>query len=120
MKTNYPEIVERYYDLSKWTLEKVNKFPKDVRFVLGNRISNLVLDIQDQLILASLEEKTKKYPILKTISTDLELLRFQIRLANDLKAINHKSTHYIINEFSKIGTTIGAWMKSVKQSGGTE
>lgn len=42
-----PPIVEKMYELNKWLLHKVGKFPRDQR-LLGERLIRKSLDIQEQ------------------------------------------------------------------------
>lgn len=117
MAVNYPEIVERYFEISSWTIGKVNKFPKDIRFTLGARIAAISIKILEDFIEVSLSKATEKIQGLKTISLQIEQIKYLFRMACDLKAVSQKSTHFFIIEMQKISASIGAWIKSVGRKG---
>ena len=109
-----PPIVERMYEVNKWLLQKVGKFPRDQRFILGQRIVNKSLDIQEGLINAALMKKDdNKLAALHKVSLQLEQLRYLIRLGKDEKYINNKSWHFCSRNLLEIGKMLGGWIKMV-------
>jgi hypothetical protein len=40
-----PVVLVKWYDYSKWLLERVENFPKSQRFVLGQRLSEQAMDV---------------------------------------------------------------------------
>lgn len=48
-----PIVVTRWYGYAKWVLERVESFPKSQRFIVGQRLSNHVLDVLETLVKAS-------------------------------------------------------------------
>ena len=44
------DAVTRLYDFLLWIIPKLDKFPRSQKFVLGDRIENLLLDIPALLI----------------------------------------------------------------------
>lgn len=47
----------KWYDLTKWILERVDSFPKNQRFVFGQRLADQVLDILELLVEASYSDR---------------------------------------------------------------
>jgi hypothetical protein len=45
-----PDSITLTYDLIKWTIPVLQKFPRDQRFLLGDRIERQTLDILELLI----------------------------------------------------------------------
>ena len=43
----------KWYAYAKWVLERVESFPKSQRFILGQRLSNHVMDVLESLVKAS-------------------------------------------------------------------
>lgn len=43
------------YDLVKYLIPIVNRFPRDYKFILGDRMTNLILDLLEQYIQAYYE-----------------------------------------------------------------
>jgi len=108
-----PPIVEKHYEFCVWLIEKVGKFPKDQRFLLGDRIERHALDILEMLIEASLTpSRNGKVDVLSGANVRLEHLRYMMRLAKDGKYINIKSFHFACERMGEIGRMIGGWIKS--------
>ena len=40
-----PIVLVKWYAYAKWVLERVESFPKSQRFILGQRLSNHVMDV---------------------------------------------------------------------------
>ncbi|MBE34771.1 MAG: hypothetical protein CMI16_04315 [Opitutaceae bacterium] len=53
-KPEAPVLLVRWYDHTKWILERVDSFTKNQRLVFGTRLANTALDIMELLIEASL------------------------------------------------------------------
>ncbi len=43
-------ILTKLHDLLVYVLPQINKFPRDQRFVLGDRIENQLLDVQESCL----------------------------------------------------------------------
>jgi len=48
-----PLVLVKWYAYAKWILERVESFPKSQRFILGQRLSNHVMDVLETLVKAS-------------------------------------------------------------------
>ena len=110
---NLPPIVEKHYEFCGWLIAKVGKFPKDQRFLLGDRIERHALDILETLIEAALTSgRDEKVQLLRGANVRLEYLRYMMRLAKDGKFINVKSFHFACARMEEIGRMIGGWIKN--------
>lgn len=108
-----PPIVEKHYEFCAWLIAKVSKFPKDQRFLLGDRIERHALDILEMLIEAALtSNQNGKANTLREANVRLEHLRYMMRLAKDAKYINIKSFHFAYERMEEVGRMIGGWIKS--------
>lgn len=92
----------------------VNKFPRTQKFILGDRISNKVLDIHELYIETYYTARHLKKEKLARINIMLEQLRYLIRLSFDWHYINHKSYEYIASLLLELGKKTGAWINSLK------
>ena len=45
-----PVLLVKWYDVTKWLLERVDSFPKNQRFVFGQRIADRALNILEALV----------------------------------------------------------------------
>ena len=48
-----PILLVKWYDVSKWLLERVDGFPKNQRFIFGQRIADRTLNILEVLVEAA-------------------------------------------------------------------
>jgi len=110
MQPSVPVVVSKTYDLTLWMLPKLAKFPRDQRFLLGDRIENMLLDILEDLIDATYTKE--KVNILKKANLRLEKLRFLVRLSSDMRFINLTSYEFAGRGIDEVGRMVGGWISS--------
>ena len=103
------DSITKLYDFLLWLIPKVDKFPKSQKFILGDKIEGILLDILGLLIEAAYS-RNKGLP-LKSANIKLEQLRYLIRLSKDLKLISLKNYEFSANAVDGIGVSIGGWLK---------
>jgi hypothetical protein len=91
-------------------IQKIDKFPRSQRFVLGDRLENLLLDILDLLIEANYSQD--KVPILRAVNLKLEKGRYLIRIAKELRLININGYEFSARSVNEIGRMVGGWIKA--------
>ena len=96
-----------------YIIDRVENYPKSVRFTLSDRIIRLMFDIIE-LIIESIYTK-KRGKILQKINMKIEKLRIYIRLSYDRKYISIKQYKYVSEEIEEIGKMIGGWKKIEKK-----
>lgn len=101
--------ITKTYDLLKWLMPAVSKFPKDKKYTLGKRIEDKLLDILELLLHANYSKI--KLEILKKANIELEVFRHLIRLSYDLRFINFRKYGFISRSINEIGRLIGGWIK---------
>ena len=104
-------VIDRMYELVKWFLGRLAKFPRSHRYGLGQRIEAHLYGIFEELIRAKYAAGPKKTRGLEVANRDLEVLRLLTRLAHELKLLPHKSHEYAIREMNEIGRMVGGWLK---------
>ena len=97
------------YDLLKWSIPTLEKFPKSQRFLLGDRIENHILDVLELLIRANYSKD--KIDCLRNANLKIETLRFLWRLTLDLKYLSTRRYEYVSAMLNNIGKLIGGWIK---------
>lgn len=102
-------IFQKLYDFTLWFFPIVNKFPKQQRFVLGQRIENEILEIVELVAVANGE--TEKGRTLKTASAKLDLLRMLIRLAKDLRFVSVKQYGLASERLNEVGRLLTGLMR---------
>ncbi|MFH1429136.1 MAG: diversity-generating retroelement protein Avd [Candidatus Margulisiibacteriota bacterium] len=111
-------VVEKHYKLIIWMLPKIANFPKDQRFLLADRIERILLDILEMLIEAVYTKQKKE--ILIKINLKLQVLRYMMRLARDMKYVSVKGYDYFCQLVLEIGRMVGGWIRSRNEEGDGE
>lgn len=107
------DAITKLYDFILWMIPKLEKYPRSHKFLLADRIENLMLDILELLIDATYSKK--KDETLISANLKLEKLRYLIRLSKDLKLLNIKSYEFSARSIDDIGISIGGWLKYTKR-----
>src|SRR6195952_2777140 len=76
-------VITKTYDCILWSCNHTGKFPRNHRFVLGERIERNLYDLLEILIRAKYTKQRQE--LLEQANLVLEILRFQMRLAKDSK-----------------------------------
>jgi len=103
-------VITKTYDLVLWSCNHTSKFPRNHRFVLGDRIERTLYDLLETLIQAKYSRDRK--PFLDDANLKLEVLRFQVRLAKDLQCLRANSYQFASKQINEIGKLVGGWLKS--------
>jgi hypothetical protein len=117
--TGLPVVVQKTYEFSLWTMQKVGSFRRSFRFTLGDRLVITVLDILTRLVDATYSRD--KARILSEVNAMLNRLRFLLRMAKDLKLLHVDAYGYAAEQTEEIGRMVGGWRKaSVSPAGAPE
>jgi hypothetical protein len=103
-------VITKTYDLILWTCNHVGRFPRNHRFGLGGRIESSLYQLLERLIAAKYTRARKE--LLERANLDLEILRFQMRLAKDLQCLRTSSYGFAAKAIDEIGRLVGGWMRS--------
>lgn len=103
-------VIEKHYKLILWMLPKMANFPKDQKFLLADRIERILLDILEMLIEANYSKD--KRGILIKVNLKLDVLRFMMRVAKDMKYVNINAYDFFCQSGIEIGKMVGGWLKS--------
>ncbi|MFL5340507.1 MAG: diversity-generating retroelement protein Avd [Gemmataceae bacterium] len=82
-------VITKAYDLILWSCNHTGRFPRNHRFVLGERIERNLYDLLETLIRAKYTRHRQE--LLEQANLVLEILRFQMRLAKDLQCLKVES-----------------------------
>jgi len=108
MLTDYP-IFQKWYTTLNWILDKVETFPKSVRFTISTKISNISIEILE-LIIEMIYNKSKRDFLLEII-LKLEKLRIFFRLTKDRTYLSIKQYEFVIRNIDEVGRMVGGMMK---------
>jgi hypothetical protein len=103
-------VITKTYDLILWSCHHTSKFPRNHRFVLGERIERSLYDLLETLIRARYTRA--RQALLEQANLVLEILRFQVRLAKDLQCLRVESYGCAAKAIDEIGKLVGGWLES--------
>ena len=70
-------VITKTYDLILWSCNHTSRFPRQHRFVLGERLERTLYELLETLIRAKYQRE--RTPLLNEANLKLEILRFQVR-----------------------------------------
>ncbi len=108
-----PVVVEETRAMLLWAVPVVARFPRSMRFTLGERIERRLYAIFENLVRASLAPKAHKAPLLGDANTDLEVLRQEMRLALDLRLLSRRQIEHFARMSVGIGRQVGGWLRTL-------
>src|SRR5215471_422124 len=103
-------VITKTYDLILWSCNHTSQFPRNHRFVLGERIERNLYTLLETLIRAKYTRN--KARLLEEANLTLEVLRFQVRLAKDLHGLKVPSYGFAAKAIDEIGRLVGGWLRS--------
>jgi hypothetical protein len=108
---NEDNVLMKLQDLLLYIIPQLGKFPRDQKFVLGDRIQTKIMEVQEHCIRAYYS-KQKRVHLLEANLT-LEVVRHLVRLAHSLRLLSTKSYGVISAKVDEVGRMVGGWLKSL-------
>lgn len=108
-------IFKKTYDLYKTFYGYRDSVTKQDRYTIWQRCDNIVLDLLENILLASQMYKAEKLPILEKASVKLNFLRVFFHLMKEVKIIDNKKYAALQELVDEIGRMLGGWIKSTKE-----
>jgi hypothetical protein len=102
-------VITKTYDLILWSCRHTSRFPRNHRFVLGERIERNLYNLLEILIRAKYSRDRKR--LLEEANLALEVLRFQMRLAKDLQCLKVESYGFAAKAIDEVGRLVGGWIR---------
>lgn len=94
--------------------EILPNFSKDSRYTLGQKIDLCFLEVIENIIKASYSSDVEKLIFLKRASTKLDLLKFFLQIAWEIKSLDNKKYILLSEKLNEVGRMLGGWIKSIK------
>ena len=102
--------VEAHNQLLNWLMPTIARFPREQRFLLGDRIQATALDVLEALIEATYTRDRRGH--LARANLGLEKLRHFFRLAVELKFLDGRRYEHAARALDETGRLVGAWAKA--------
>ena len=111
MKAHEPDAPAfvAYYEILGWVLDRVETFPKNQRFVFGQRLANHAVDVLE-LIVTALYSRDRK-AVLNQANLKLQTVRILVRLCCDRKLITPRQYSFCSGKLIEVGSMLGGWLK---------
>ncbi len=106
-------IVQKVYEMLKYTIPVLNRYPKNQKFVLADRIQNQLTDLLELYIEAFYASSNRKKTLLVRANVTLEKLRHLFRLSYELNLIHEKRYEDFSMKLNEIGKMTGGWLRSL-------
>ena len=110
--------LEAHYRFLLWLVPAVDGFPRRQKFLLGDRIQRVALDVLESLVEATYTKR--RDPHLAQANLGIEKLRFLFRLAWDLRHLDARRYEHAARSLDDIGRKVGAWSKTHRAQQRTE
>ena len=102
-------VITKLYDLVLWSCHHIAKFPRSHRFTLGDRLEVRLYLVLELMLKAKYTRS--RLVLLEQANLELELLRFQFRLAKDLRCLPVESYGYAARSVDEVGRLVGGWIR---------
>jgi hypothetical protein len=109
MTAEYPVYVKWRY-ITAYMLDICGKFPKNVRFNMADRLTNISLDIIE-LIVEAIYSRSR-LPILRKTNLGIEKIRSLLQICMDKKYLSLAQYEHLAREINEAGKMVGGWIKS--------
>jgi hypothetical protein len=108
-----PRVALCIYDLTRWYMERTNRFPKNYRITLGDQVDRHMLGMLSLVQRASV--RREKTGLLMELNEDLNVLRALTRLCVDLGCLEVRQYEYVSRMIDEIGRQLGGWLKQQRR-----
>ena len=107
-------VIQKIVKTYKLWQEYLPHFPKTLRYTFGEKIDLLFIEIIEYIITASYLLKQEKLPYIKKAIIKLDILKFFVQIAWEIKALNNKKFIELSEKLVEIGRMLGGWRKRLE------
>jgi hypothetical protein len=93
-----------------WLVPMVERFPRRQKFLLGDRIQGIALDVLEALIEATYTRERRAH--LARANLGLEKLRVLMRLATEMEMLDQRRYEHAARMLDDIGRLVGGWARA--------
>jgi hypothetical protein len=111
MDENELPVILKAYNLVLEITRRTRKFPRDTKFILGDRILNTTYDMFEALLAAKYSRDKREW--LHKANLLIERMRFQVRICYDEKLVSQSQYAFLSRLLHETGSMTGGWLKSI-------
>ena len=108
-------LAEEIFTLNAWMLQIIDKFPRNHKYLLGDKIQSAGIDLMLAVVDATYTKDRSS--LLRAAQMNIEKMRFLFRLANSAGIMSHASYEHAARQLDQIGRGIGGWRKAHSAQG---
>ena len=83
------------------------------RYSLGEKIDLIFIELSELLLIAGYAGRSHKPPVIQKASVKLDVLKFFLQVAWELKSIENKTFANINTKLEEVGKMLGGWQKQL-------
>ncbi|MDP2361026.1 MAG: diversity-generating retroelement protein Avd [bacterium] len=102
-------LLEHWNRFLDWLLDRLERFPRDARFTISQRMANLALDALEAIIEAAYTKD--RVPILRRLNLILEKLRVMVRISHRRRYLSTDQYEHAAENLLTIGRMVGGWLR---------
>jgi hypothetical protein len=102
--------LERAYQFLAWLIPTLDRFPRRQKFLLGDRIETVALDVLEGLVEATYTRNRGR--VLEAVNLKLDKLRFLFRLSTELQLLDQRRYEHASRCIDEIGRLVGGWIRT--------
>lgn len=91
-----------------------DSMPKKSRYTLGDKIDQRFVQVLELLYIASYQSVAEKLPTISKALTGTDTLKFFLRVAWEIQALDTKKYTDLSEGLAKVGREIGGWKKGLQ------
>lgn len=102
-------VLTRTDDFIKWFLPKIEKFPRNYKFLFGDRLVEIQLDLLENLIEAYYRKE--KLASLRAANVEIEKLRHLLHICMEMRFVSFDQLEFATRALNDIGSQVGGWIR---------
>ena len=107
-------IIQRLIVVYKIWHEYLPRLPKIFQHNLGGKIDTLFIEIIENTFVAQHKSKDRKTFYLNKASDKLDLLKFLLQIAWEIKALDDRKYILLSEKLNELGRMLGGWRKQTQ------
>jgi len=108
--SNLAPVVDSCHDLLLWLIPQLDKFPRNRRFTLGERLEGSLLEVLELLVRAAYARD--KHEPLTLANARLAVARHLWRLCYELQLVSVRRFEHGAGLIDGVGRQVGGWLRS--------
>ena len=108
--------LEAMYQLTRWLIPALDRFPRRQKFLLGDRIQTTALTGLERLVEATFTRNRGR--LLDRVNVDLDKLRLLIRLSKELGYLDTRRYEHAARRIDEVGRLVGGWRRTHRDAAG--